>query len=819
MSNWNNNDGVKIDTWDPKSIKGSVGDESQNRSPVYQENSVNSNISQNQMMQKNVARFPSQSQGVQGNDASWMKPLYGQGSTGRYPTQSQGIAGRHTTQDAVNIAASNITRDLNNPLNYHTRDLNNDPRYLIQDQNNDLRYPLQQNQSNAVRQPPQIQGNTTRHHFQTHGGAAMYPSPVQDNAAKYSAQMQGNSARNSAQIQGNSARNSAQIQGNVPGYPPINQNNTARYSAEMQGNASGYPPMNQGQLGRADMYLCSQGQQCNTTRSYDTNSGSTSNSLHNIYKGPPPPLPPKQSNETKNDPHTLYQNDPWGNNAKWSDLSNMPKADNYSMHFQSHAERSSRCTFHNSTESASLSASNIGPATKEDDFASLFNHQNNYGYEKELYPSHSSQSKQIFQGDICSNPLIDTIDDFATAHEQKNWVQNMEQYTKKISQLDTRKPKTISKASLAQVSHDLRVAGEHFESVDSLSKFKEMNLGLPPSSTGENEEMAKIVQNSKLSVNATIFVPKSSKIPYTPASQKPTEILSKCINVICSVPAQYEIEESKLLKALHSCPSSKTDIKDLASLLFETFLTTHSDFIFLGAQLCDTLSRKASNLVGFRDCIFGLAQVKFEAVDHLIASQIEMNLVKVRNFALFMAELYMMMKVVNKHGELTTFHVLGRGVIDVVEKLLNTVSDENMKCAINILKLSMHSLQSNLSNDDKSQAKLNGALDKLVKISKGDTLSGYSTVLNHFIKTRINADPLPLSSQLVTNTPAPTKLLSLGPVYYTPEGTPYTRSDLMEQETDFNEDFQYDIYNAELDEQFEDDYDADLQKFLDANNS
>ena len=53
-----------------------------------------------------------------------------------------------------------------------------------------------------------------------------------------------------------------------------------------------------------------------------------------------------------------------------------------------------------------------------------------------------------------------------------------------------------------------------------------------------------------------------------------------------------------------------------------------------------------------------------------------------------MAELFLNLKFIKETGKSERFAVLGRGTFGVVGKLVNHPNDENIQCAIRVLKVS-----------------------------------------------------------------------------------------------------------------------------------
>lgn len=405
------------------------------------------------------------------------------------------------------------------------------------------------------------------------------------------------------------------------------------------------------------------------------------------------------------------------------------------------------------------------------------------------YGQPQSADKAIF-----FNPLIDSTEDFQTTSEEEIKIQNMIAASQKDQQNASRRPNSIAKASLAQISHDLQKAGEPFQSATALKNFKKMSLGLLPSSEYDtpivkNDFTLSLstmpVKESMLSVNAKAFTPRTPKpTPPPPPTELPTEILQQAIDHFGNHPGKYRSEGPQLLKTLELYNLNEENIQEFASMLFEASLAETS-FAYIGSKLCDSFAR-SNKFDGFRGAILSLAQKEFLSMDNVLAGGDSPEVKRVRNFVAFMSELYLNMKT----ADYQRFMFLGDKVVDSVEKLIVISSSANIVCVTKILNICMNKLvdqfesQSYQSSDKLKEysTRLNALINKICSLKEDN--SGLSEcaeeALDKFIKLKRH-DWGRSSAEIGTTDSSDPNPLG-GWCYFSPEGKMYTEADLMERE-------------------------------------
>lgn len=373
-----------------------------------------------------------------------------------------------------------------------------------------------------------------------------------------------------------------------------------------------------------------------------------------------------------------------------------------------------------------------------------------------------------------NNPLIGGPQDFRAASEEEDKIKNMRAAAQRdLAASSFRKPTTIAKAALAQISRDLDVAGKPFESPGALKSFKQMSLGLAP--TGDcQSSMQKLALVSKIGLDplAKEFVPK----------RRPVEVvLMEAVDKISYSPASFDEVVPALLQALRCYSMSEATLQSFTKSLFEACLFTPG-FSYDGSRLCDALARPDQGIKGFRKCLFRLAQQEFVEMEDKIKGNDTAEKDRARKFSIFIAELYAHLKV-EVDGKLQSVNVLGRGIVDSIEKLLVFPSEENITCMIQVLKLSMINLEAYFSKDNAVyQDKLDRLVERICSLKeKCPSLSqSVANRLDGFIKLRSKCWG---KSQVTESSCYENKYSEYGlgsVIYYTPDGKAYTEVDAAE---------------------------------------
>ena len=414
-------------------------------------------------------------------------------------------------------------------------------------------------------------------------------------------------------------------------------------------------------------------------------------------------------------------------------------------------------------------------------------------------------SKPASTNSLFSNPLNDsggeqndTNDDIRT--EEQKLVDNMrEASVKSDSDSGLRKPTRIAKSALAMLSKDLCEAALPFQSAETLKAFRDLSLGFSPETTS-NSLVTSQKEDSLSSTNiestegdiSTLSADAKEFVPSTTVSKQNTLTEDDAIKLTKSVidelildPASFDKSVPRFIETLKQHDLSDVSVGKFVDNIYESCITI-PDFRYLGSQLCDLMSRPTSSLENFRRILLKKAKPEFDRLDTALRSDDDAIVTRARGLSLFMAELFLSLMIEDENGKHIRLTVLGKAVVTSVEKLVSLPNDENLMTAGKIIKLTILGLQESLQNNMEQCEKLDQLLTKLCSYKDDNTLN-ISTIrfLEGIVKQRMsNWGKTQLDSPAETETAESSTNYHtfMEPVFYTPDGKPYTVLDTLEQE-------------------------------------
>jgi len=283
------------------------------------------------------------------------------------------------------------------------------------------------------------------------------------------------------------------------------------------------------------------------------------------------------------------------------------------------------------------------------------------------------------------NPLIDNNQSVNPYSQEQQLIKNIQEAKEKDASSSYRKSDIIPQASLDLISKDLQDAGGPFQSVEALKSFKNLSLGI--------SSPEKCFVYSNLSAEAKEFKPRQQDTKTTKVTNKsPESCLQEAINTLTIYPYRLDSVCSKLVSELGSYDENTCIV--LANILYEACVTT-PNFCFNGCKLCSLLSQKNPS---FRRAILNSAQKEFAVVFEKLHGSKE-EVVRVHNFAQFLAELFLELKFQTNTNGPIRYKILSEKLVNVLEIILHEPNDANIKCVINALKVSIHYLEMDLDGD------------------------------------------------------------------------------------------------------------------------
>ena len=409
-----------------------------------------------------------------------------------------------------------------------------------------------------------------------------------------------------------------------------------------------------------------------------------------------------------------------------------------------------------------------------------------YEHRQKYVPNTIQPSKNLF-----SNPLNDpVIDD--TRSEEERLVENLHKVSQVAQSSESRKPSgaKISKSALAMLSKDLCEAALPFQSPETLKAFRDMNLGFTPDNnstvspqsdlSSKNTNMA-VPGDKRLSAKAKEFFP-STTVNKGVSEDDVTVLTNTLINKLIYDQSCYENSVPKFVESLHKFDLSTSSIEKLVEIIYEACISAPA-FRYHGSQLCHILSQPASPVDNFRRILLKRAKSEFDLLDTTLQSKNDHDVVRARGLSLFMAELFDKLMIEDENGELKRLTVLGKAVINILEKLLSFPNDGNVMTAGKIIKLSIINLQDSLHSSSDHIQKLDSVLIDLCSNVSNESLIASTKRFIGGIITQRDGNWGRSSPEATNETSQQSSAIQmLEPIFYTDEGKPYTVLDTLESQ-------------------------------------
>uniref|UniRef100_A0A8D0N537 Polyadenylate-binding protein-interacting protein 1 n=1 Tax=Sus scrofa TaxID=9823 RepID=A0A8D0N537_PIG len=268
---------------------------------------------------------------------------------------------------------------------------------------------------------------------------------------------------------------------------------------------------------------------------------------------------------------------------------------------------------------------------------------------------------------------------------------------------------------------------------------------------------------SKLSVNAPEFYPSSYSSNYTESYEDgcedyPTlsEYVQDFLNHLTEQPGSFETDIEQFAETLNGWVTTDDALQELVELIYQQ-ATSIPNFSYMGSRLCNylshhlTISPQSGN---FRQLLLQRCRTEYEVKDQAAKGD-EVTRKRFHAFVLFLGELYLNLEIKGTNGQVTRADILQVGLRELLNALFSNPMDDNLICAVKLLKLTGSVLEdANCSRDVKQM------LLKLVELRS----SNWGRV--HATSTYREATP--------ENDP---NYFMNEPTFYTSDGVPFTAAD------------------------------------------
>ncbi|XP_059550799.1 polyadenylate-binding protein-interacting protein 1 isoform X1 [Myotis daubentonii] len=199
---------------------------------------------------------------------------------------------------------------------------------------------------------------------------------------------------------------------------------------------------------------------------------------------------------------------------------------------------------------------------------------------------------------------------------------------------------------------------------------------------------------SKLSANAPEFYP-SGYSNYTESYEDgcedyPTlsEYVQDFLNHLTEQPGSFETEIDQFAETLNGWVITDDALQELVELVYQQ-ATSIPNFSYMGARLCNYLSHHLtinSQSGNFRQLLLQRCRTEYELRDQAAKGD-EATRKRFHAFVLFLGELYLKLEIKGTNGQVTRADILQAGLRELLNALFSNPVDDNLICAVKLLKL------------------------------------------------------------------------------------------------------------------------------------
>ncbi|NXI24885.1 PAIP1 protein, partial [Sterrhoptilus dennistouni] len=204
------------------------------------------------------------------------------------------------------------------------------------------------------------------------------------------------------------------------------------------------------------------------------------------------------------------------------------------------------------------------------------------------------------------------------------------------------------------------------------------------------------VVTSKLSVKAPEFYPSGYNQNFADSSFEDeydgyltlAEYVQDFLNHLAEQPGCFETEIEQFAETVNGWVTVDETLQELVELIYQQ-ATSVPNFSYMGARLCNYLSHHltiSSQSGSFRQLLLQRCQTEYENRDEAAKGD-ETAQTQFHAFVLFLAELYLNLEIKGKKGQVTRAEILQEGLWELLNVLFSNPVDNNLMCAVKLLKL------------------------------------------------------------------------------------------------------------------------------------
>uniref|UniRef100_M3YSJ9 Polyadenylate-binding protein-interacting protein 1 n=1 Tax=Mustela putorius furo TaxID=9669 RepID=M3YSJ9_MUSPF len=167
-----------------------------------------------------------------------------------------------------------------------------------------------------------------------------------------------------------------------------------------------------------------------------------------------------------------------------------------------------------------------------------------------------------------------------------------------------------------------------------------------------------------------------------------SEYVQDFLNHLTEQPGSFETEIEQFAETLNGWVTTDDALQELVELIYQQ-ATSILNFSYMGARLCNylshhlTISPQSGN---FRQLLLQRCRTEYEVKDQAAKGD-DVTRKRFHAFVLFLGELYLNLEIKGTNGQVTRADILQVGLRELLNALFSNPMDDNLICAVKLLKL------------------------------------------------------------------------------------------------------------------------------------
>uniref|UniRef100_A0A8B9C3A3 Polyadenylate-binding protein-interacting protein 1 n=1 Tax=Anser brachyrhynchus TaxID=132585 RepID=A0A8B9C3A3_9AVES len=257
------------------------------------------------------------------------------------------------------------------------------------------------------------------------------------------------------------------------------------------------------------------------------------------------------------------------------------------------------------------------------------------------------------------------------------------------------------------------------------------------------------------------------------------EYVQDFLNHLTEQPGCFETEIEQFAETLNGWVTTDEALQELVELIYQQ-ATSVPNFSYMGARLCNylshhlTISPQSGN---FRQLLLQRCRTEFENRDEAAKGD-EATRKQFHAFVLFLAELYLNLEIKGTKGQVTRAEILQEGLRELLNALFSNPVDNNLICAVKLLKLTGSVLED--AWNEKGKDDMNEVIQRIENVVLDANCSrDVKRMLLKLVELRSSnwGRVLGTSSHTEATPENDPNYFMNEPTFYTSDGIPFTAAD------------------------------------------